>query len=252
VGTWTESRWRPGGGALTPQSKGREAAWREMTSISDATSRRTPGNREGQIPSTPSPVEVSAWPPAASQSCNSLRPSSTRAGAARKGRLGDLLARWSPIRRPSRNRRPPPRHPSPAEVRAGTRQRATYATASTRRQPVIERHARSPKEADGAPGRRPAGHARRPSLNPGLPPPIHFWKSADSRSRPNRPLRHIRSCGPDGVRERRLPLTGVRLPLCYSRWSHFCACRAPRQVRPKCRRPLPARQSKRSRRLGFH
>ena len=45
--------------------------------------------------------------------------------------------------------------------------------------------------------------------------PLHSPHSADSRSRPKRPSRHIRDAGPDGVRERRAPLTGVRYPLCY-------------------------------------
>jgi hypothetical protein len=47
-----------------------------------------------------------------------------------------------------------------------------------------------------------------------LRPALHFAHSADSRSRPQRPSRHIRDTGPDGVRERRAPLTGVRAPLC--------------------------------------
>jgi hypothetical protein len=44
---------------------------------------------------------------------------------------------------------------------------------------------------------------------------LHSPHSADSRSRPPRPSRHIRDTGPDGVRECRVPLTGVRFPLCY-------------------------------------
>jgi len=67
-------------------------------------------------------------------------------------------------------------------------------------------------------GGRPPAHAR------DLPPaarPLHSPHSADSRSRPPRPSRHIRDTGPDGVRERRAPLTGVRYPLCYLGWSRL-------------------------------
>jgi hypothetical protein len=50
---------------------------------------------------------------------------------------------------------------------------------------------------------------------------LHCSYSADSRSRPPRPSRHIRDTGPGGVRERRAPLTGVRYPLCYLGWSRL-------------------------------
>src|SRR5690349_4884725 len=60
---------------------------------------------------------------------------------------------------------------------------------------------------------------------------LHCSYSADSRSRPPRPSRHIRDTGPDGVRERRAPLTWVRYSLCYLGWSRLVralsgSCRA--------------------------
>ena len=74
--------------------------------------------------------------------------------------------------------------------------------------------------------------ARHPLLGnrarPPLTAPLHCLHSADSRSRPQRPPATY-GTGPDGVRERRAPLTGVRLPLCYLGWSRLSASRpAPR------------------------
>jgi hypothetical protein len=77
--------------------------------------------------------------------------------------------------------------------------------------------------------------------------PLHSPHSADSRSRPPRPSRHIRDTGPDGVRERRAPLTGVRFPLCYIGWSRLTR----RRALARARRSLVLRAPLRSRRLGF-
>jgi hypothetical protein len=68
---------------------------------------------------------------------------------------------------------------------------------------------------------------------------LHFRHSADSRSRPPRPSRHIRDPGPDGVRERRVPLTGVRFPLCYLGWSRLESRRTLRGRRSLVLRATP-------------
>ena len=115
-----------------------------------------------------------------------------------------------------------------------------------------------PEEGRDGHGRPPAtggGDARMerelagttPAGAPYLNVRLHCSYSADSRSRPPRPSRHIRDTGPDGVRERRAPLTGVRYPLCYLGWSRLV------ELVGLLARALSSvlRATLRSRRLGF-
>jgi hypothetical protein len=99
-----------------------------------------------------------------------------------------------------------------------------------------------------APARHEAG-GRFAALAPWLAAvgALHSHHSADSRSRPPCPSRHIRDPGPGGVRERRAPLTGVRYPLCYLGRSRLVGLSGP----PSAPLSRPPSQPLRSRRLGF-
>ena len=88
--------------------------------------------------------------------------------------------------------------------------------------PAAQARWRGSKRQVGAPvGRKPAGAQYLKQHLIVAARALHSRHSADSRSRPPRPSRHIRDTGPDGVRECRAPLTGVRFPLCYLGWSRL-------------------------------
>ncbi len=102
--------------------------------------------------------------------------------------------------------------------------------------------------ADGRLAQAPGTRARSRSCpgsgfrsSPGLHPPIHWCESADSRSRPERPLRHIRSKGRTGSVSADRPSQGSACPCAIFVGRAFCASRRPRRRVPQEGAPLVAR-----------